>query len=250
MVHAGHDPATDNALLAHPGIRLISLRGDSLTPRLWSEGLALSAGKIVAFTTSHCFVSRNWASQLLAAVKAGAAAAGGPFRLARSATMLDAAIFFLRYSAFVERKGDGATGELAGDNSAYARDAIPAESWSRESGFWELDVNRAIRAAGGSLAWVNDATAEFGRSFGFASICRHRFSHGRLFGKAKVADGRASRVRLLLGAPLVPIVLALRAGRRVLPVPFYRTRFLTALPALTVIAACWAAGEAAGALEA
>ena len=250
MVQAGHDPATEIALASRSGTRLISLPLDALTPRLWSEGLAMSRGDVVAFTTCHCFVSRNWADDLVDAVDGGAAAAGGPLRLAETATPLDAAVFFLRYSAFIERQSDGPAAELAGDNSAYSRKAIPSGSWSRQNGFWELDVNNAIRAAGGSLMWVNDAVAEFGSSFKLGAICRHRFAHARLFGKARVENGSNGRLRIILGSPVVPFVLALRARSRVWHVPFYRKRFLAALPLLIVIAACWAAGEATGAMEA
>lgn len=91
---------------------------------------------------------------------------------------------------------DGPAAELAGDNSAYSRKAIPS------------------------------------------------------FGKARVENGSNGRLRIILGSPVVPFVLALRVRSRVWHVPFYRKRFLAALPLLIVIAACWAAGEAAGAMEA
>lgn len=249
VVQAGHEPAAVKAINSHQGVRLISLPEDSLTPRLWSEGLAISSGGVIAFTTCHCFVVRSWASEMLAAIDKGASGAGGPLRLERTASTLDAAIFFLRYSAFIERADNGPATDLAGDNSAYSRHDIPEDSWSRERGFWELEVNRAIQQAGGSLTWSNNAVAEFGRSFTFAAICHHRFTHGRIFGKARAADGTRSRMRIMLGSPLVPFVLAARAGRRVMPVPFYRLRFLMALPLILIIAGCWSAGEAAGAME-
>lgn len=249
MVQAGHDSAAERAVNSHRGVRLISLPEDALTPQLWSEGLAVSSGEVVAFTTCHCFVVGNWAAEMLAAIDKGACAAGGPLRLERTASTLDAAIFFLRYSAFIERAGDGPATDLAGDNSAYSRHDIPAGSWSRERGFWELEVNHAIRQAGGSLAWSNSAVAEFGRSFTFGAICRHRFSHGRLFAKARVRDGADSRIGIVLKSFLVPFVLAARAGRRVMPTPYYRIRFLVALPLILLVAGCWAAGEAAGAME-
>lgn len=250
VVQAGHEPVLDRALAAYPEIRLVSLPADTLTPQLWSAGLALSTGTVAALTTGHCFVARNWASDLLRAIEGGAAAAGGPLRLHPDATAVDAAIFFLRYSAFIEGREDGPVADLAGDNSAYRRDMIPPSSWAIDTGFWELEVNRAIRSSGGSLAWVDSAVADFGMSFRLDSICRHRFAHGRLFGKARVRDGAASRLRIVLGSPLVPFVLAFRAATRVARIPSYRMRFVTALPSLLLIAGFWAAGEAVGALEA
>jgi hypothetical protein len=140
--------------------------------------------------------------------------------------------------------------DIAGDNAAYSRSRIPAGSWSREEGFWERDVNRAIRDSGQSLIWVNSAVCEFGRSFSFSSICSHRFSHGRLFGRSRVAKEGESRLKIIVGSVAVPFLLAVRAGRRVLGNTSYRVRYFAALPLTLVIAACWAAGEAVGAMEA
>ncbi|HEX2723363.1 MAG TPA: hypothetical protein VHM24_10615, partial [Gemmatimonadaceae bacterium] len=250
VVNAGKDATVREAAHTNPAISFIEMPADTLTPRLWSEGLAASRGSVVAFTTGHCFVSSEWGSRLLAPIATGAAGAGGPLRLVPHATLVDAAIFFLRYSAFIEGKPDGAVDDIAGDNAAYARGSIPPGTWTRENGFWERDVNRAIRHSGGSLAWVDGAVAGFGDSFRFGSICRHRFEHGRLFGHARVANDGESCAKIVLGSVLVPIVLCLRAGRRTVGRAAYRGKFLVALPITMIIAACWAAGEAAGALEA
>ncbi|MEO8577998.1 MAG: hypothetical protein ABI556_14915, partial [Gemmatimonadales bacterium] len=167
-----------------------------------------------------------------------------------NASALDAAIFFLRYSAYIEGKPSGPVDDIAGDNSAYSRNQIPDGSWSREAGFWERDVNRAIRDSGKSLVWVDSAVSEFGRSFNLSSICSHRFSHGRLFGKSRVANDGESRLKIVAGSTAVPFLLAARAARRVMGSAAYRTKYLVALPITLVIAACWAAGEAVGAMEA
>ena len=250
VVDAGADDAVATAVRLRPAIHFIQMPADTLTPRLWSEGLAASSGRIVAFTTGHCFVARNWAAGLTSAIDRGVAAAGGPLSLHADASILDAAIFFLRYSAFIEGKSAMVANDIAGDNAAYSRIDIPDQSWSRELGFWEHDVNRALLASGKSLAWVDSAVAEFGRSFSFRSICSHRFSHGRLFGRSRIANDGENRLKIVVGSALVPFVLAARAGSRVLGSPAYRIRFILALPLILVIASCWAAGEAAGAMEA
>ena len=250
VVDAGGDSVVATAVSRHPEIRFIALPADALTPRLWSEGIAASSGSIVALTTGHCFVTPRWAASLISALESGASGAGGPLRLESHASTLDAAIFFLRYSAFIEGKPNGNVDDIAGDNAAYNRRDIPPESWSRNVGFWERDVNRAIRTSGKSLAWTDDAIAEFGRSFGFGSICGHRFSHGRLFGRSRVTKEGESRLKIVLGSVVVPFLLAARAGRRVLGNDRYRMRFVAALPLMIIIAACWAAGEAAGAMDA
>jgi hypothetical protein len=169
-------------------------------------------------------------------------------RLASDATVVDSAIFFLRYSAFLDGRPDGATHDIAGDNCAYRRNRIPEDSWSREGGFWEVDVNRAIAGAPDTIVWAESAVAEFGKSFTMRSIARHRFEHGKLFGRSRVSRGE-SRARIAGSAPLVPFVIVARIARRVRGRSEYRRRFVTAIPCILALAACWASGEAAGALD-
>lgn len=249
VVNAGPDPVVESATANISNARFHSMPNDSLTPQLWSEGIASSSGRVVALLTGHCIVTPQWARTLLDALDEGAAAAGGPLSLADDACEVDAAIFFLRYSAFLEGRGNSTVAEIAGDNAAYTRDSIPPGSWNRENGFWETDVNRAIARAGGAIVWRDDAVAEFTHSFRFATICRHRFEHGRLFGTGRVSERGESKARIILASPLVPFILAVRIGRRVIRFRRYRMRYLVALPLVLVLAACWAFGEATGAMD-
>lgn len=169
-------------------------------------------------------------------------------RLARDASILDSAIFLLRYSAFM-RGSAGLVTDIAGDNSAYLKSALPRGSWSRNDGFWERDVNRSIVDENGKITWCPTAIAEFSRSFTFASICRQRFEHGRKFGLDRVDRNSESRLRVAGAAPFVPFVLIARIARRVIHGSMYRTRFLLGLPLILALATCWAAGEAVGAID-
>jgi hypothetical protein len=137
---------------------------------------------------------------------------------------------------------------IAGDNAAYRRDRIPSGAWSRTSGFWELDVNREIVESGESILWNENMSADFGSSFPLETLLKHRFEHGRLFGKARVSRGERP-VAIALKAPLVPAAMMARTARRIAARREYRSRFATALPALFAMATAWATGEAAGAIE-
>ena len=248
VVEAGREDETRSVVDRLPGARLISLGFDELTPRLWSEGIHSSSGRVVALTTAQFRVSRGWAAAVLSSLEGGASAVGGPITLAREASSLDAAVFFLRYSAFIGFTETTKVTDIAGDNAAYRRDRIPDGLWSRSSGFWELDVNREIVKLGGSILWNDDMSAEFSSSFPLETLLKHRFEHGRLFGKARVSRGERP-VAIALKAPLVPAAMMARAARKIAPRREYRSRFATAMPALFAMATAWATGEAAGALE-
>ena len=230
---------------------LLRCAADTLAPYLWAAGYRRSSGRVVAFTTGHCLVSRNWASALVGAIDRGASGAGGPLVIGAGTRFLDWAIYYLRYSSVMPHTiGDGRiTGEIAGDNAAYPRSALDRHAAAFERGFWELDFHRLLRADGGWLAAVPQAEIAFSRSFPASTIMRHRFAHGRHFGTSRVKGGTRRAWQILLAAPLVPFVLAARAGRRAFggAAPW---RFAAAMPWFLALAAAWAAGEAVGAMAA
>lgn len=232
-------------------VRLLRMPSGTLTPWLWAEGYRRSGGRVVAFTTGHCLVSPAWARSLREAIEAGAAGAGGPLLLARDSGPLDWAAFYLRYSAFMpEIIGAGPVeGEIAGDNAAYEREALDRHAASFARGFWEIEFHRRLRADGRRITAVPAAVVEFGRSFPMATILRHRFAHARRFGAGRVGDGTRAAWQILAAAPLVPLVLAGRAGSRVFRTARGRWRFIASLPWFLVLASAWAAGEAWGALS-
>lgn len=243
------DTAARVSRTARP-ITLLRCTPGTLTPRLWAEGYRRSTGRRVAFTTGHCLVSPGWATALMAALDAGPAGAGGPLTRADGITALDRAIYYLRYSAFMpETLGDGRTsGEIAGDNAMYARDWLDRFAGTMADGFWEVDFHRHVRGAGGWLVAVPTAVIAFSRSFPAATILRHRFHHGAQFGAGRVAGGTRSVWQVVLAAPLVPLVLAVRVARRVIGIPWERWPFATALLWFMMLGAAWAAGEAWGAI--
>jgi hypothetical protein len=251
VVDASTDGTADRVERRGGAARLFRLPSGTLAPELWAEGLRRSSGRVVALTTGHCLVPAGWATSLLSAIDEGASAAGGPLALGPRTRTLDWAVYYLRYSGFIpERFGSGRTaGELAGDNAAYARAALDRYPEVLAGGFWELDVHREIRAEGGWLSRVPSAVVEFTRSFPLPTILGHRFAHGAHFGASRVRGGTRRLWQVLVASPLVPAVLAARAGSRVLGVPAHRWRFVLSLPWFLLLASSWAAGEAWGALR-
>ncbi len=229
-------------------VRLVRMPPGTLTPRLWAEGYGRSSGRVVAFTTGHCLARPGWGSSMMAALDAGATGAGGPLTLAPGARPLDWAIFFLRYSTFTpDRIGEGRiVGEIAGDNAAYRREALDRHAATFTDGFWEIDFHRLVRADGGWLTAVPAARVEFGRSFPLRTILRHRYAHGKQLAASRIRGGARRPWQIVLAAPGVPLLLAARAASKVTGSD--RLRFVAALPWFLLLAASWAAGEAAGAL--
>jgi glycosyltransferase involved in cell wall biosynthesis len=249
IVDASTDDTVERVRAVRPDLSVRRLPPGTLTPVLWAAGLGASRGRVVAFTTGHCAVGDDWARALLGGIDRGATGVAGALALSRDSSALDSAIFYLRYSAFqgagqVETRAH----EIPGDNAAYRRDALDRHRDSFANGFWEVDFHRRIRADGAWLSFVPGAEVAFGPSAPFRSLARQRYLHGCHSGSWRVKQGMRPAWQVVVGAPLVPLVLAVRIGRRVFRRSGEAGRFMRALPALLALSAAWAAGEAWGAM--
>ena len=248
VVEASRDD-TRRRVEAFPSVRLMSEAPGVLVPHLWARGFHASRGTFVAFTLAQIRVSATWAERLVAAVRPGVAGAGGGFTLAEGTGPAAWALFYLRYSAFIEeRRRDGLVeGDIAGDNALYRRSDLEALPPFDVDGFWEVAIHRQLRRRGLALAGATGATAAVMGRPAPMRVVRERLRHGRQFAAGR-ATTLASRARQVIAMPLVPAVLWWRAARRVLPYPAHRPRFVGALPWLVCFATAWAWGEALGAL--
>jgi hypothetical protein len=247
------DASTDeSARLARatlPQVRVLSAPVGTLVPALWGAGLREARGRVVAFTIAQCVVERQWARALLDGIGAGAAGVGGRLGVRREASATARATFYLRYSAWLSAP-DGPAHEIAGDNAAYDRESLLSVRESSGAPFWEVEAHARLRAAGRTLAIHPGATAWFNDDTALATMAARRFAHGRHSGSFRVKNGIRTRWQMVLGAPLVPLVLLLRVGRRVARAPGHMMGFLSSLGAFFVLATAWAAGEAIGGITA
>lgn len=269
VADASRDGTADLVAREFPDVALIRRPPETLAPRLWAAGLATARGGKIAFITGHSTVSPGWNRALTQAVARGSAGAGGPLVLSRASSLTDAAIYFLRYSAFMPSAADGphTVAEIAGDNAMYRGDLIRHHIGTFADGFWEVAFHKILRAEGESLVMVPEAEIDFGQSFDLRAISSQRFDHGRHFGRWRVTSGGSSKARIIAGSPAVPLVLVARIARRVFlaarppatdthaqPRFGHRqslpARFVAASPMVAWLAICWALGEAAGAWEA
>jgi hypothetical protein len=245
---AGRTPKSD-LLAGAPEAVAIAGPANALVPDLWGVGLLAAQGEATAFTTAEFLVPRTWARALLDSLGSGATGAGGAIALGEGASVVDRAVYFLRYSSFQPPRDDGPAGEIPGDNAAYRSDALRRHAGPMAGGFWEVDFHRRIRHEGGTLRWVRDATATFRSGGTLPERLRERFRHGRHSGAYRAGPLGHPWWRGVLAAPIVPGVLAARALRRAARAGRLGAA-LAGLPALLPLAGAWALGEAVGALGA
>jgi hypothetical protein len=223
--------------------------GNVLVPEQWRDGIDTAEGEIVCLTISVMQPAAGWLDTAWR-LSAEAAAVGGAIEPGEGLRLRDWAEYFCRYARDMLPFELRETTDLPGDNAVYRRTALLAVSDTYRDGFWEPEVNRALRDRGFRLLHSPELVVHQGRSAGFRAFMRQRLVHGRAYGRQRGA--RFSRARNAVGvaaAVLVPFVLVLRTVREVFSRGRLRGRLLLALPALLAYDVAWAAGEAAGHLD-
>ena len=228
-----------------PFARFHERRG-ALVPELWRDGIDLTTGELVALTISPMEPDPAWVSTMRDRL-GRYDAVGGAVEPGHGLRTVDYAEYFCRYAADMPPFEPHESPDLPGDNAAYRRESLLHVRAAWAEGFWEPDVHRELKAAGGTLLHDPALVVRQGRSAGFSAFFRQRLMHGRAHGRQRGA--RSSTVRNVAGvtlAFLVPGILLLRQVRLVFSKRRHRGAFAVSLPALLAYDVAWALGEARG----
>src|SRR5712692_2449512 len=244
VVDNSRDGSAEIVKDAFPDTRLIVAPPSALIPELWGLGIRESRGKIVAITTAHFVPARDWASAMLEAQAGAAAAVGGAIESAESASLVDWAVYFCRYSQYMLPFERGHVREIAGDNASYKREHIDRCQHAWRNGFWELAVHAELRKAGLQLLLTPAAVVSHKRSFGLWGFVSQRFWHGMQFGRERASrlpwPARALYIAL---SPAIPLIYIVRIAKQVFGKRRHRLRFMLALPPLMLFLLAWSCGE-------
>ena len=234
------------------GVTLLVSDRQRLVPELWGLGVVRAQGAIVAITIAGCTPQGNWFDAMIVGHESAHAAIGGPIEQHVSGRLVDWAVYFVRYAAYMQPLRSGRVLQVPGDNGSYKKDAIEHERDTiAAEGFWEYEINERLVARGHTLNMAPDMTVWHTHSFGMRSFARQRWQHGRIFGRSKAsAMTAAARLMRAMLAPLSLATMVQRAARHVFTRRRHRLQFLRALPHIVLFYACWIAGETAGLFQA
>ena len=243
---AGRPALRSSSIVA---LRELTVDESLLVPERWGVGVRAAQAPVFACLTTELTPAPTWARSLLEALRTGAAGAASALALAPGAGARAAAVYLVRFSAFLPgNDGDfRPRHDMPGDGAAYRRDAVVAFPELLAQGFWEAEFHRRFHAQGSALVYASDPLVSFDSAVSLGDIMSVRARHGRGYGQTMVADGRRSAARLVLGAPAVPAVLLLRIFRRAARAPGMLWQAMRSLPALLMICSAWAWGEGGGA---
>ena len=231
-----------------PSVRFLADSRAGNVPRLWSAGMRVAQGQIVALTIENCIPAPDWAARVMASHTAAAwPAIGGAIEPDPAGSLATWAIYFCRYSNSMLPFPARFLDDLAADNCSYKRDALRAVEPVAANGFWETLVHEDMRRRGEKLFSDPALVVTFsGGISGWRFLCR-RYGHGRYFAARRSVDfSFRQRLVRVLGAPVVPLLLLNRIAGRVRRKRRYGGKFLSSLPLIACFLFSWAAGEAVG----
>lgn len=231
-------------------VRLVAGPSSALIPELWETGIRHSTADIVAITTAHCVPGNDWVARMLHAHDAPVPAIGGAIENDGSASIVDWAVYFCRYSRYMLPFPEGFVTEIPGENASYKREHIDRCQHARRNGFWESVVHAELKKAGFQLLLVPSIVVYHKRSYGFSGFLKQRFRHAMEFGRWRTSEVTSSQRALHIAfCPAIPFVLLVRIVRQVLTKRRYRTKLLVALPLLVLFLLAWTLGELFGYLR-
>jgi hypothetical protein len=251
LVDASGSPASVEIARRFDNVRVIPRTAGRLAPALWRDGLLATDAALVAFTTAQMIPRPGWLAALHARLgETGGAGVGGPIEPGPGLSTTDRAVALLRYSGYFPPLPDSSRVDPPGDNALYRRERLMAVESAWRDGFWEVEVHKALRDRGDTLAMADAAVVVFEGGVGLLSMARQRVQHARKYGAGRGKGlGTIARLAGVLACPLVPPLLCLRIIKALRARRMALAPWLAALPSLVVLASAWAFGEAVGTLQ-
>ena len=239
-----------------PEARIVRAEPGSLVPELWTLGLRAievdsdsdlkTSWDCAAFTVAAMSPAPGWLAAMRNALETSAAAGiGGSIEPAEGLSATDHAIHRLRFARYARSRMSKDSPDPSGENAVYRRSALRDVEASAMDGFWEVEVQKRLRARGETFANAPDAELRYLGGGRLRSMLAQRWRHASRFAQDRSRfwslGRRWARAAMFPAIPPLLLARALR-GDNVGGIK------LPAVPAIFAMSSAWALGEAFGLL--
>jgi len=226
-------------LPAEPGV-------PATVPALRRQGLEAARAPVVAIIEEHCTVPPDWLETILREFGSADAAIGGPILDSDFTRIRDWVVYFSEYHGFLPPWDAGERLGLNGANIAYARSKVLEFRDQLDRGYWEVVLHPLLAGAGRFRAVPGMGVFHTG-PFDYGYYLRQRYLLSRVWGGTRRSMvGWKIAAAHVIAAPLVPLLMLRRIASAAGRAPRLRSRFIAALPLLTVAMVVLAWGEMLG----
>jgi len=248
VVACGREAEADRIRQLFPWVYVVHRSERTSVPELRRIGVERSSGQIVAVVEEHCVVDGNWLRTALAAHGRGDfGAVGGPIGDRNYRRLSDWVVYFCEYNNQLPPATAGEVAELGTANIAYRRQVLLDHLPLLGRGYWEASLHPILRAEGVRLLSVPEMIVYHRGPFEFSYYLQQRYWFSRAYAAARSKTmPLARRLVYLSTAPILPIFLLLRMGRRIWQKRHRPEKFVQALPLLVPALCVLVAGEWVG----
>jgi hypothetical protein len=248
VVDGSGTPGVEDLTRNFTNVRVLSRPPGRLAPLLWRDGLIATDLPLIAFTNFQMLVCRGWRDALVDRLReSNVAGVGGPIEPGPLLSKTDRAVALLRYSSYFPPLPASAKAEPPGDNALYRRECLEGVEDSWIDGFWEVEVHRALRVRGETLAMADRAIATFEGGSRLLAMAGQRVRHARRYAAGRsVGLTRFARLLRVVVSPMVPPLLCGRIVQHLHSRGMSLAPWIKSLPGLMLLASAWAFGEVVG----
>jgi len=220
--------------------------GDRATvPVLRAAGVRDASGEIVALVEDHVRFDSEWCREIRRAHELPYAAIGGSVDNSPDQGIVDWAMYFLDYAAFMPPNEQGPVARLSGANVSYKRAAL--ERVGAHQGFFENIVNEDLKRSGHILHLAPAAVVYHDKHYRLSQALADCYHLARAYAAQRIAGASLSR-RIIYGAGslVLPVLLPARVVGGILAKRRRLRQLRLALPALLLLELAWSVGEFCG----
>lgn len=210
-------------------------------------GLGGARGEIVALLQDYCVPGRSWCEELVEAHQLPYGAIGGAVEN-KGQGVWNWAAFYLDFGRHQPPLPEGPARYLTDVNVSYKRGVLESVKHLWIGRYKEVIVNRAL-AQRGVVLWQRPQLVVYQDrgTLRFRDLVRERYHWGRLFGSIRTTELSAlTRWVYVALSPAIPVLLILRAIRKVVSSGRSPRNFLRCLPHFAVLTCIWCYGEFVG----
>ncbi len=232
----------------YEGVTVISTQEYRSVPELRALGIKAARNDVIALLEDHCLPDAEWLNSIIDGAISGNLVVGGAIDYAGGSRLVDWAVYFVEYSAFMSPLDSGIVERLPGNNVSYSRAAISLFEDLLDNSAWESVWHERLREKGITL-FCNPAMIVYHkREFKLLEFLRLFFIHGRNHGALRHFKSGLYRMMWLLGGFATPFLMALRTGENVFRKGRSFGSFIKAFPLVVVFYYAWTLGEVIGTL--
>jgi glycosyltransferase involved in cell wall biosynthesis len=240
-------PIRDRLRERRKPVTIVPLAGKRPIPRLRYLGVQKARGDLIAILEDHAEVDEGWAAALIEAHRDPAVGAVGGAVENGKPGLVNWAVFFCEYTAYMAPVPEGPTDDLPGNNIAYKRDHLMDHAHVLDEGKWESWINDRLRAEGVPIVSTNRAVVRHIKTFRLGYFLGQRFHFARSYaGMRRVDQSWPKRLVYGAGSMALPGLLLSRVIRQALGKKKHLGRFAACLPLVALFLAIGAVGEMVG----